>query len=283
MRRLRRVGLGIAFAAAVPFVAPGPASACTLPGTPDAGFEPPQDFLGTVTSAHQGAYVQIPFNVPAGTTAIRIRYCNDQPRRRPADDTLDMGVYEPLHAGSAICRHSRAPRLERKRRQGLSDRRQRLLAAEPSMSPTARPTSTATRPAPTSPGPIPPGQWTVELGLAALVGRRDPTPSTAGCGSRRARAPTGPTTRTRARRIDAAPASAGAGWYAGDVHAHGEQEPGNALMSTSLRLRLRAARAGWRGPRLRRPRRPQQRRQPRRDRPATSPAIPASWSSPEPR
>ena len=45
----------------------------------------------------RGDYLQIPFNVPAGTTAIRVRYCWDEP---PDGTTLDVGVYEPAAAGA---------------------------------------------------------------------------------------------------------------------------------------------------------------------------------------
>ena len=258
MRRLRRVGLGIAFAAAVPFVAPGPASACTLPGTPDAGFEPPQDFLGTVTSAHQGAYVQIPFNVPAGTTAIRIRYCNDGV---PAGTTLDMGVYEPLHAGSAIAGTAE--------RRGWSGSAVKDLAiavngfSPPSVYESDRKayvhgyTTRAYQP-----GTIPPGQWTAELGVAALGGpavdfqvtgrdqleRRLVQPAVLEGRSERC-ARQSQRRLVRGRRARAR--------RAGTRERAGLDQP---------RLRLQTARCRWRGPRLGRPGRPQQRRQPRRDR-----------------
>ncbi len=218
--------VGLAVVITGVFVAPGLASACTLPGSTDAGFDPPQDFVGTVTSDQQGSYVQIPFNVPAGTTAIRIRYCNDT---TTAGTTLDMGVYEPLHPGDTI---PGPPE-----RRGWSGSAVKDLAiAVNGFSPAA--TYEANRKAYVhgyttrayQPGAIPPGQWTAELGVAALAASSvsfqvtvETTSSTDW--SNQPYAPAAQST---------APANTKPGWYVGDPHAHGEQEPGNALVSTSL-------------------------------------------------
>ena len=188
MRRAGRIGLGTAIVAAVACAAPGLAGACTVPGTPDAGFDPPQDFAGTVTPAQQGDYLQIPFNVPAGTTAIRVRYCWDEP---PDGTTLDVGVYEPAAAGAVP-----GPA----ERRGWSGSAVRDLAiAVNGFSPPA--VYEADRKAYVrgyttrayQPGPIPPGRWTVELGIAAVaapsVGYAVRVETT--------RTATGPTTRTR--------------------------------------------------------------------------------------
>ena len=91
-------GLG---AMVVAFALPAVASAdCTIPSGPprdpaDPSFDGPvQDFNGNFDAAKQGSYVQIPFNVPPGTTAIRVRYCYDQPPTSGPSNTLDIGVYE---------------------------------------------------------------------------------------------------------------------------------------------------------------------------------------------
>jgi hypothetical protein len=218
---------------------PGIASACTLPDSTDAGFDPPQDFVGTVTSQEQGSYVQIPFNVPAGTTAIRIRYCNDT---TPSGTTLDMGVYEPLHAGDTIPGPAE--------RRGWSGSAVKDLAiAVNGFSPPA--TYEANRKAYVhgyttrayQPGAIPPGQWTAELGVAALGGSpvafqvTVETTSSADW-SNQPYAPVAQST---------APANPNPGWYVGDPHAHGEQEPGNALVSTSLDYAFKPISAGGAG------------------------------------
>ena len=164
MRRVGRIGLGAAVVAAMACAAPGLAGACTVPGSPDVGFDPPQDFTGSVTAAQQGSYLQIPFTVPAGTTAIRIRYCWDSP---PSGTTLDMGVYQP--AGGGVPGPAQ--------RRGWSGSAVRDLAiavngfSPPSVYEADRKayvhgyTTRAYQP-----GPLPPGQWTAELGIAAVGG-----------------------------------------------------------------------------------------------------------------
>jgi hypothetical protein len=237
VRRIGRIGLGTALVAAIASVAPGLASACTVPGTSDTGFDPPQDFTGTVTPAQQGSYLQIPFDVPAGTTAIRIRYCWDEP---PDGTTLDIGVYEPAAAGVP------GPA----ERRGWSGSAVRDLAiavngfSPPSVYETARRayvrgyTTRAYQP-----GPLPPGQWTAELGIAAVAGSsvgyavRVETTSSPDWSND----PYAPATQS------SAPTNPNPGWYAGDLHAHGEQEPGNALVSTSLDYAFRPLAAGGAG------------------------------------
>src|SRR4029079_19403673 len=102
MRRRWRslAGLGATVAAlARPAVAKAD---CTIPGNPDPSFDgAPQDSNGTFASNLQGSYVQIPFTVPQGTTAIRVRYCYDQPPSG-GGNTLDAGVYEPLQGSDTV-------------------------------------------------------------------------------------------------------------------------------------------------------------------------------------
>jgi hypothetical protein len=226
LSRLRRVGIGLTAAVVGVLAAPGLAGACTLPGVTDVGFSLSRDATGTVTAAQQGSYLQIPFGVPPGTTAIRIRYCYDA---SPSGTTLDMGVYEPLHQGDTI---PGPPE-----RRGWSGSAVKDLAiSENGFSPanvyeSARKayvhgyTTRAYQP-----GPLPPGTWTAELGIAALGGPsagfevKVETSSSTDWSDH-------PYTKVAQ---SSAPASPNPGWYVGDVHAHGEQEPGNALVKTSL-------------------------------------------------
>ena len=92
-----RFCLHLLFALTCLLVVPAAASAaCAVPGSDDLTMDPPaQDFAGTFDLTQQGAYVQIPFNVPVGTTGIRVRYCFDNPGN--VGNTLDIGVYEPRH------------------------------------------------------------------------------------------------------------------------------------------------------------------------------------------
>lgn len=221
-------------AAVAAFAIPATAAAdCTLPANGSGGhphafsYEPPQDFAGSFPQARQGDFVQIPFQVPSGTTGIRIRYCYDG---TPRGSTLDMGVYEPLHQGDTV------PGVPERR--GWSGSAVKDLAiAENGFSPAA--TYEAGRKnlvegyttRAYQPGAIQAGSWTAELGLASLAGANPvawrvqvETSSDVGW----ADDPYAPAElSTRVQNPDP-------GWYAGDVHPHGEQEPGNALMKTSF-------------------------------------------------
>ena len=93
------------------------------------------------------------------------------------------------------------------------------------------------------PGPIPAGTWTAELGLAQL--------GAASVAYKVDIETTGDpqwANQPYARATDSgAVANPTAGWYAGDVHAHGEQEPGNALVSTSLDYAFKSLSQGGAG------------------------------------
>ena len=242
MRRVRRIGLGVSIAAVAACAAPGLASAaCTLDPTDpvDATMTPQSPISGTVTAAQQGSYLQIPFHVPAGTTAIRIRYCYDN---TPNGTTLDMGVYEPLHPDDAI-----SGPVERRGWSGSAVKD--LAISENGFSPPA--TYETDRKAYVhgyttrayQPGPLPEGDWTAELGIAAVAA------PTAGY-TVEVSTSTSPqwANQPYARATDSgAVANPTAGWYAGDVHAHGEQEPGNALVSTSLDYAFKSLAQGGAG------------------------------------
>ena len=245
-------GLGAVMAA---FALPAAASAdCTIPSGPprdpiDNSFDGPvQDFNGNFDAAKQGSYVQIPFNVPQGTTAIRVRYCYDQPPTSGPSNTLDIGVYEPVSdtvygpaeqrgwSGSAV---------------------KDLAISENGYSPPAvYGTTDDTRKAfvhgyttrAYQAGPMPAGTWAAELGLASIVGPpNDPDgvdwrvrveTSTDGSWS------DDPYSSVPYNDTAAAP---GPGWYSGDVHVHGEEEPGNSLMSTSFNFAFAPLSAGGAG------------------------------------
>ena len=204
-----------------------------------------EEFAGTFSASRQGGYVQIPFEVPDGSTAIRVRYCFDQPPS--GGNTLDIGVFEPRPAGQTAWGMAE--------RRGWSGSAVRDLAIAVNGFTDAT-TYEADRKAYVSgrttrayqPGPIPAGKWAVELGLASIVG----PPAD----------PDGVAWRVRVETSDGgswsddpyspAPyddsaASQSADWYEGDLHAHGEQEPGNALVGDSLDYAFRPLAQGGAG------------------------------------
>lgn len=239
-RRLRITLTALAGSAAL-LAVPAAASAtdCGIPGDPDTTFtNTALEVQGDIAQGRAGGYLQIPFDVPVGTTAIRVRYsydkpgggCPPPPPGAPAN-TLDMGVYEPRDPGETVFGADES--------RGWSGSAVKELAIAVNGF-TDETTYNSARKAYVSgyttrayrPGPIQAGTWAVELGIAYL----DPSDpdihyhvkvetSTDGSWSDDPYVPSG---------YSSAPASTQPGWYAGDVHVHGEQEPGNAPMSQTF-------------------------------------------------
>lgn len=241
-RRIRSAVGGLVLVALL--VAPGAAQAvpCPLPGAADPTFtDVPLDISGNFESDRQGQFVQIPFQVPADTTAIRVRYSYDQLpalASNPANpcgggpNTLDIGAYEPRAPGQAFWDIDGS--------RGWSGSAVRDLAiSENRFTPDATYdekrkafvqgfTTRAYRP-----GLIPAGEWAVELGL----GHIDDT-DVDGIDYRvRVETSSDPVWSGNPRTEvdqDPNPAIDSPGWFAGDLHVHGEMEPGNATRTQTL-------------------------------------------------
>ncbi len=211
------------------------AAPASCPGDGDA-FVPDRVITGEFDAEREGSYVFLPFKVPGGTTAVRTRYCYDQPEASPGQSdnhTLDLGLYQPRADerrpwGPAQFRgwggSSHPDVVLSPEGFGTSAR----YAADP-QDQTPGKTTRAFRP-----GPIPRGKWAVELGLASIASR--PADSDGKVAYRveielsRKRgfadepyAPAG---------YDSRPARSKPGWYAGDMHVHGEH---SALGDAPLR------------------------------------------------
>lgn len=190
---------------------------------------PTEVVTGTFTTAEAGSFVLLPFDVPKGTTAIRAWYCYDQPdapsSQLPAfaiRHTLDLGFYGPRPRGQQLwtMREFRgwsgsgffdditvSP-------QGYAD------DPDPAEKP-AGATSRGYRP-----GPIAPGEWAVELGVAAVVGPEQGDSD----GSVDWRVelqleddPALARPRYRPAPYDRRPRAGGPAWFAGDFHVHTDQ------------------------------------------------------------
>ena len=241
---LKRKFLSLTLAAlAVTLVGPAAASAeCTLPDF-NTGFAAADtiDFDGPNFPASEAEnFVQIPFDVPAGTTAIRIRYCYESPPSPAPSNTIDLGVFEPKPGGQTYWD------IPQRRGWSGSSRRDIVIAVN-GFSDTAvyeaegsngdrnvSDTETTTRAY--KPGAIPEGEWAVELGLAALqaadidgidwdlqVQLTDEATDSGWNDNPYSPDPYVPGV-----------ANPAAGWYEGDFHVHGEQEPGNASTTATL-------------------------------------------------
>ncbi len=145
-----------------------------------------------------------------------------------------MGVYEPLKSGDTVWGTNE--------RRGWSGSAVKDLAiSENGFSPDS--TYLADKKAYVSgyttrayePGPIPAGRWAVELGLAAIA----PPPGDPDGIAWRVRVETSSDASWSNHPYapvpyDPTPASDQPGWYVGDLHAHGEEEPGNATMKQTF-------------------------------------------------
>lgn len=210
--RLLTAAVGLGLLVAPTSAAAAAPSSCGVPS-------PSQSFTGHFSAAQQGTFVFVPFNVPAGTTQVRVGYCWDA-STGTSGHTLDLGVYQT--------------RADPSKPWGTADFRGWGGSGYRDVTITPQGFSSAAQydadrkayvPGRTTrsfvPGPIPSGQWAAELGLANI----DPTD------------PDGVNYRVEVRFYndpsfdddpytrpahDSRPVRHGAAWYAGDFHVHAE-------------------------------------------------------------
>ncbi len=208
-----------------PAASAAPPASCGLPG-------PDQAVTGSFDAARQGSFVFVPFDVPAGTTQVRVAYCWDA-SSGTSDHTLDLGVYQTrADAGRAWGRADfrgwggSGYRDVTVTPQGFSSAAQ--YDADPKAYVPGRTTRSFV------PGPIPAGRWAAELGLANI----DPTDLDGVAyrvevkyyGDRAFAA-----NPYRRPAHNPAPVRSGTAWYSGDFHVHAEHS-GDARASFARTL-----------------------------------------------
>jgi hypothetical protein len=217
--------------------APNPCPTSTDGGEP---LVPNQVETGEFGTNLQGSHVMVPFNVPAGTDAVRVKYCYDQPESPTSSQfkhTLDLGIYDARSGPSDVW--------DRDEFRGWGGSSHPDVTVSPNgfsseaayvANPRQHVHGRTTRGF--LPGPMPEGQWAVELGVAAVV------PQTEGDSDGKvawrveidlidsddysndpyAAAP-----------YDSSPADPDPGWYAGDFHVHAEHSSlGDATMTETF-------------------------------------------------
>lgn len=172
----------------------------------------------------------LPFRLPSHQTRIHVRYCYDQPELPTSaeiKDTLDIGLYGPLRPGHRLW--------GRKEFRGWSGSNLHDFRVTPEG------LSARTGPGTSRgylPGPMRPGRWGVELGLASIVdpSRGDPDGSVNwrvevrfGHHHVDLDQPFRPT------HYDGRPARRRPGWYQGDFHVHSLMS-GDASSATFRRV-----------------------------------------------
>ena len=211
-------------------IASGVAEPC--PGDP---IRLDQLTTGSFDSTLQGGFVLVPIEVPAGTTAVRVKYRFDQPEVPTPNvrHTLDLGLYEPLRAGDNL------PGAREFRGWGGSSHPDVTVSpegfsseAEYLASPKGHVPGKTTRGF--RPGPVPAGRWYAELGLAAIAGQALGDADGRVAWRVEAEFSSDPAFADRPyekTRYSTKPKRKKAGWYAGDLHVHAEHSAlGDATM-----------------------------------------------------
>jgi hypothetical protein len=166
--RRRRIG-GICIAVALASAAPAAAQEGPCPGR---AVEPDRVITGEFGTRLAESFVMLPFRVPRGTTAIRVKYCFDRPESGTSSHTLDLGLYEPRRKRSTFWGvdefrgwgGSSHPDVTVSA-EGFSTKAQ--YTARPRIEPPGKTTRAFL------PGRIRPGRWAVELGVAAVIPRSE--------------------------------------------------------------------------------------------------------------
>ena len=224
---------------------------------PGRAIRPTQVISGQFGPELARSYVMLPFEVPRGTTAVRVKYCFDQPNvsvstpLASARHTLDLGLYEPRRGGGASTwgtpdfrgwGGSSHPDVTVSA-EGFSSESQ--YTARLRIDPPGR-TTRAFRP-----GPIRAGTWAAELGVAGVVPRA--LGDFDGKVAWRVEVelsddPAFADEPYRPARFDTRPAAARPGWYAGDMHVHAEHSAlGDATMREAFDFAFRPLSRGGAG------------------------------------
>jgi len=208
----------------------GPTSLAPCSGDPIA---PTQTVEGSFPSSLQGSYVMVPFDVPSGTTQVRVRYCWEG-----GGNVVDLGLWQARGAdpgwGESEFRGwggSSHPDVAVSR-QGFSTEEQYL--ANPKGYIPGRTTRGFL------PGPIPAGEWAVELGVGAAL-----TPAEGNADGltdfrveiELSSDPAFEADPYAPADYDETPARAESGWYAGDLHGFDVRGLAMAVGGTAMHWR----------------------------------------------
>jgi hypothetical protein len=206
---------------------------CTGP-SPNQGSVPIDEDLaitGSFAQELEGSYVMLPFEVPEGTDAIRIKYCHDQPLVEDPEGlnrhTIDIGLYGPRSGGEGLWGRDEF------RGWGGSSRKDVTVSPKGTLDPDPNPVAGQETTVGFIPEPVPPGRWAVELGAAAIAAE---APLEDGEVQWRVEIeliddPAFSDEPYEQRGYDQTPARGEPGWYAGDLHVHARHSaPGDATM-----------------------------------------------------
>ena len=230
-----------------------PASAQAAPLTTPCGgraITPDKVVTGEFGTELNKSYVMLPFDVPQGTTAVRVKYCWDRPESGSQRHTLDLGLYEPRRAGDSVWGErefrgwggSSHPDVTVSA-EGFS--RDGDYAANPRIEVPGKTTRAFL------PGPIRPGQWAAELGVGAVIPQSDGDAD--GKVAWRvelefADDPSFADEPYQPAPYDTRAVRSSPGWYSGDFHVHAEHSAyGDATMAETFSYAFRPVSQGGAG------------------------------------
>jgi hypothetical protein len=222
-------------------------------GAADASLQPHRVITGEFDTSLERGYVMLPFDVPSGTTAVRVRYCHDQPEaptNAQIRHVLDLGLWdarpapgvqwaEPQFRGWGGSSHPDVT----VSRNGFSSEAEYL--ANPRLHRQGH-TTRGFRP-----GPIPTGEWAVELGVAAVASQSEGDSDGRVAWRVEIDISSDPLWEAQPYApapYDEAPAREQPGWYAGDFHVHAEHSSlGDATMTEAFDYAFRPLTQGGAG------------------------------------
>ena len=220
---------------------------------PGAAIEADRVVTGSFGQQVRGSYVLVPFAVPAGTTAVRVKYCYDKPESPTSaqvSHTIDLGLYGPRARGD----HPWGP--AEFRGWGGSSHPDVTVSAEGfsdeaayTESPKGHVPGRTTRGF--RPGPIEAGEWAVELGVPFVVPREQGDADGAVAWRVEIELAEDPAFADEPYEpvpYPPAPVRAEPGWYAGDVHVHADHSAlGDAPMTEVFDFAFRSRAEGGAG------------------------------------
>jgi hypothetical protein len=230
-----------------------PATAVATPpaSCPGAPITPTKVLTGTFGQAQKGSYVLMPFDVPRGTTQVRVQYCYDKPENTTSSShTLDLGIYDSLRTGDRLWAG--------KEFRGWGGSSHPDVALSPGGFSTEAQYLSDPKgylPGRTTrgfePGAIPAGRWAVELGVGAVI-PKDAGDATGEVGWRVAielsSNPAYARHPYRPAKLRTKPVRTKAAWYQGDLHVHDEHSNlGAATIAESLGYAFRSRAKGGAG------------------------------------
>ncbi len=196
---------------------------------PGSNGSPGRVVTGTFDTATEGGYVLVPFDVPRGTTRVRVKLCYDQPPTPLSSQvkhTLDLGLYEPTSDGF----------YDEDEFRGWGGSSRPNVTITPEMATIGfipggdRDEAGVAR--------LAPGAWAAEIGVAAVAGVEEGDPDGSVAWRMEIFTSDNPADGAdvwRPAPYDETPARSEAGWYKGDFHVHAEHSsPNDASMAEAF-------------------------------------------------